>query len=287
MVEQALSENRFLYTNSKYFQAFQKAGDHAKSTGKRIYGEVDPDYNNELEVVPMTINHLLNNFEEYASLDDSLSSGVLVNLDVIIVSFIGNNMFVIDAEPDVDEDGNPIVRGIYVYAGYNYSWASVASIGYRMNIVCGASMFNGNPQLFGIIVDGDNPLCWSLIALGISASPKKIDATTDITKEVGSYVTCDVIAEDVEFDTNNKGLPEVTVKCKILNEDGTTSNKSIDLRVDAAVNPKYGAAANCSDYFVVGTKYRVTGCINKFYNNYQIMLGNNKNKTNKLCQIIE
>lgn len=287
MVEQALSENKFIYPTSKYFQAFKKAGEYAESTGKRVYGEVDPDYNNELTVVPMTINHLLNNFNDYASLENSASSGVLINLDVIIVSFIGSNMYVIDAEPDVDEQGNPIVRGIYVYAGYNFSWASVASIGWRINIVCGASEFNGSPQLVGIITDDDNPLVWSRIEKGITVDPKVVTPSTDLSKEVGSYVTCDVIAERVDLDTNNKGVPEVTVRCKILNSDGSTSGSSISIRVDAAVNPKYGDTGDGSDYFTVGTKYRVTGCINKFYDNYQIMLGNNKNKTNKLCQIIE
>ena len=59
-------------------------------------------------------------------------------------------------------------------------------------------------KLFGIITDGDNPLVWSRIATGITVDPKVVTPSTDLSKEVGSYVTCDVIAESVKFETNKK-----------------------------------------------------------------------------------
>jgi len=99
--------------STQYGSIFTVAAAEAQLTGRRIYGETDPDYDYSTEGSPIVISTLIDGFTSYI--------GKKVSITGVVTCKVGNSFYI--------EQNN---RGIYVYAGYNLT--NEIQIGYEVTI---------------------------------------------------------------------------------------------------------------------------------------------------------
>jgi len=220
-------------TTTQYATPFEIAGAETQLTGKRIYGEIDPDYDYSTEGTPIEIGILIDTFDDYLARK--------VTVTGIITSKVGNSIY-------LEQNG----RGIYIYTGYNPT--NELQIGYEVTIqgLVGAVYYEGkqlsdykyeNMQLESI----DNPVV----------------ITTIMGNQIGNYVGRVVNFENLTIqsidpsDTNNAYT--------IIAKDDL--NNTVNIRVD-----DYTASFAPSYLFVSGAHISVFGPVTQFYSTYQLML---------------
>ena len=100
---------------SKYHEVMKKASDNAKETGKRVWGEIDKDYNYSKEVIETTLLDLWYNHDDF-------QSGTYFYVTVRLVRTVGNNMYLEDAyEQTLELEDGTIINGkgaFYAFYGY-------------------------------------------------------------------------------------------------------------------------------------------------------------------------
>lgn len=127
LVELAYSKNK-VSVGSKYTQILTLADWDASLTKRRVWGEIDPNYDYSKEGTQMSIEHLMTNFNDYVGLKVAVSGQ--------ITRMIGNNIFL------QDETG----YGVYMYAGFTTS----AQLQVGAHISIGGltpTYYGGSPQL--------------------------------------------------------------------------------------------------------------------------------------------
>lgn len=102
LVELAYSKNK-VSSGSKFTTILTLADWDASFTKRRVWGEIDPDYDYSKEGAQMSIEYLMNNFADYV--------GLKVVITGEITKKIGNNVFFQDTTG----------YGVYMYAGYTIS----------------------------------------------------------------------------------------------------------------------------------------------------------------------
>ncbi len=111
---------------SKYHEVLKKASDNAKTTGRRVWGELDPSYNYAKDAIETTLLDLWYNHENF-------QSGTKFYVTVRLVRTIGNNMYLEDAEEQALElDDGTIVTGkgsFYAFYGYSAPYYRYYNIG--------------------------------------------------------------------------------------------------------------------------------------------------------------
>ena len=100
---------------SKYHEVMKKASDNAKATEKRVWGELDPNFNYSKDTIETTLLDLWYNH-------DNFTTGTYFYVTVRLVRTVGNNMYLEDAEEQVLEleDGTIINGKGSFYAFYGY-----------------------------------------------------------------------------------------------------------------------------------------------------------------------
>lgn len=274
LLEEAYTKNN-LFTASKYLSYFRAAEENARYSYRRVYGENDPDYDYSGEAKEISIYELVNNFSYYGSVAGSDSSGYRLRLEVMVVRLIGDSLFVRDVYPSLNEEtGEYEYGGIYAYAGYSSGLASSVKLGYIIKFYCRATTFNGSIQLSDLKTSQIGKEKLEIISKDNTFEPEIIDSNTELEKYFGKLVQSNIEITNIgEKDDNGN----YTIYGKIV---GTS--KTLNIRVNSEVNPKYQ-----SDYFIIGEKYIVTGGLVKYYDEYQILLGNNDGLEYKDAQKIE
>jgi micrococcal nuclease len=127
LVELAYSKNR-VGSESKFNDVLLLASWDASLTKRRVWGEIDPNYDYSKEGAQMTIQYLMENFEAYV--------GLKVSVTGIITRKIGNNIYL------QDDNG----YGVYVYIG----WVTSSQLQLGVNLTLGGlvpTYYSGSPQL--------------------------------------------------------------------------------------------------------------------------------------------
>ena len=127
LVELAYSKNK-VSTGSRFITVLTLADWNASLTKRRVWGEIDPAYDYSKEGTQMSIQYLLENFDDYV--------GLKVVVTGTITRMIGSNIFL------QDENG----YGVYMYAGFTTS----AQLQIGANVTIGAltpTYYSGSPQL--------------------------------------------------------------------------------------------------------------------------------------------
>jgi micrococcal nuclease len=127
LVELAYSKNK-VATGSIYSSVLLYADINASLTKRRVWGEIDPNYDYSKEGTQMSIQFLSENFVDYIGLK-VVVSGEVTRKD-------GNSVYI------QDETG----YGVYMYAGYTSS----AQLQVGANVTIGAlvpTLYNGSPQV--------------------------------------------------------------------------------------------------------------------------------------------
>ncbi|MDD3865535.1 MAG: thermonuclease family protein [Candidatus Izemoplasmatales bacterium] len=164
LVELAYSKNK-VSTGSVYSDVLTLADWNASATKRRVWGEIDPNYDYSKEGTQMTIAFLMENFADYMGLKVAISG--------IVTAKIGNSVYL------QDESG----AGIYMYAGYTSS--SQLQIGAHVAIDgLTPTVYSGSPQLTNF-----NRLNLSLVTESLIITPEVITYDDFIFTNIGKYVT--------------------------------------------------------------------------------------------------
>lgn len=127
LVELAYSKNK-VAAGSVYSEVLLYADWNASLTKRRVWGELDPNYDYSVEGTQMSISYLMQNFNDYV--------GLKVAIGGEITRMIGQNIYIQDSSG----------AGVYMYAGYTTS----AQLQLGANITIGGlvpTYYGGSPQL--------------------------------------------------------------------------------------------------------------------------------------------
>lgn len=222
--------------STQYGETFLIAAAETQLTGKRIYGEADPDYDYSTSGTPVEIGALLDDFESYV--------GKKVTVTGIITAKVGNSIYL--------EDEN---RGVYMYAGYVLT--NELQIGHEVTIQgLVPAIYFQSKQLSNYKIE-------NMILLS-TGNPVIIN--TIMANQVSSFVGRVVRIEGLtvtQIQLSQSG--NTTDAYTIVGTD--INNNTVNIRVD-----DYTAKVVPSYTFSVGAQFSVTAPVTQFNSGYQLML---------------
>jgi endonuclease YncB( thermonuclease family) len=235
-----LVEEAYAWTSAvaatQYGTIFITAQAETQLTGRRIYGEVDPDFDYSTSGTPIDIGTLLDNFNDYV--------GKKVTISGVITSKVGNSVYI--------EDEN---RGIYMYAGYVMT--NELQIGHEVTIQgLVPAVYFQSKQLSNYSMDN-----MILISTG---NPVVINTITanQVSQYVGRVIQINGLTV-TQIQLSQSGL--TTDAYTVVARD--SNNNTINIRVD-----DYTAKVVPSFTFSVGAQFSVTAPVTQFNSGYQLML---------------
>ena len=232
-----LVEEAYAWTSgvasTQYAGPFTVAQAETQLTGRRIYGEVDPDYDYSTSGTPVEIDDLIADFATYL--------GKKVTVTGIITTKISNSFY-------IESNG----KGIYIYAGY--AMTNEIQIGYEVTIqgLVAAEYFDSK-QLSN----------YSAYNMQLLSTDNEVTISNINGSQMAAYVgrvveMNDLLIESISQSPTNKAYT-VTAKDSLGN--------TVSVRVEDSV-----ANFVFSYQFVVGQRFNVTGPITQYYSGYQLML---------------
>jgi endonuclease YncB( thermonuclease family) len=231
-----LVEQAYAFSNAsltQYGTIFTIASAETQLTGRRIYGEIDEDYDYSTEGTPVAIGDLLDDFDNY------IAKKVLIS--GVITSKVGNSIF-------LEQNG----RGIYIYAGY--SLTNELQIGYEVTIQgLVPAVYFESKQLSNYKYEN----------MKLESVDNPVPITTIMGDQISGYVGRVVRFENLTVSSIDPSPTNNGYTVYLLDDLGNVVN----IRVD-----DYTASFLPSHMFVVGSQLSVFGPVAQFYTNYQLML---------------
>ncbi len=250
IVEQAYS--KFFPSASEYDTEFQAAQDKAKATNRRVWGEPDSGYSYNKLATEITISELYDNQSAY------VDTSVKITIEAQITRIVGENLYIRDIAPSVDKDGNDYYAAVYVFSGYEYKPSSLFKIGDIVKFTCKPGLYNDNLQLSDVDFRSEN----YEITGHSEVEPIAITSGDQIKDSLcAQIVTANLIVEEV-YQSANASDNSYTIYCHL--EDGTELNVRVNNNGYVMKN------------FVKDEIWTFTGGLTRYYENYQIELGNYK-----------
>lgn len=164
LVELAYSKNK-VSTGSIYTTVLTSADWDASATKRRVWGEIDPGYDYSKDGTQMTIEYLMNNFNDYI--------GLKVVATGIVTKKIGTSVYI------QDQTG----YGIYMYGGFTSSAqlqvGAYVSIGGLI-----PTFYSGSPQLSNF-----NKSNLSVLTDPFTVSPMVVTYSEFAFNRIGTLVT--------------------------------------------------------------------------------------------------
>jgi endonuclease YncB( thermonuclease family) len=220
-------------SSTQYGNIFSVAGAETQLTGRRIYGEIDPDYDYSSDGIPVEIGYLLDNFDEY------LSRKVIIT--GIITSKVGNSIYI-----EQDE------RGIFIFTGYNLT--NELQIGHEVTIqgLVAAVYFNSK-QLSNYKYEN----------MKLESTDNVVPITTIMGNQISSYVGRVVNFENLTITSIYQSPTNNAYNVYAVDNLGN----EVNIRID-----DYTASFVPRSLFIVGKQISVFGPVSQFDTNYQVML---------------
>jgi endonuclease YncB( thermonuclease family) len=233
LVEQAYAWVSGGSTSPLYGLSFQIAAAETQLTGRRIYGEEDPDYDYSTSGTPIDIPDLIANFTTYV--------GRKVTVTGIITSKVGNSIY-------LEQDG----KGIYIYCGFVLT--NELQIGNEVTI---------QGLVPAVYFESKQLSNYSIENMQLLSTDNPVTITTILGDQMGDYVGRvirfdDLVVQSIDPSPTNNAY---TVIAKDAN------NVTVNIRVD-----DYTANFMPSHLFAVGSHFSVFGPVTQFYTTYQLML---------------
>ena len=242
-----------------------KANEKAKSSGKRIWGEQDPNFNYSKEVIETSILYILENHEEFAL-------GTKFEITVRLARTVGNNMFLEDAyEVEPFETSEGLIKEgkgyIYAFGAYATPYYRYYQIGDVFTIECqlqyGDEQYG--TQLTGLakasrVIENQLPDILLLDANSLRGG-------ADLEPYYGRVITLENL-ECVSIQTRETDRGETYYLVEFRNE----SNEVFDVYFGNSVITKYRVEEDLTE----GYFYNITGGVAYYqYANgkYQISMG--------------
>lgn len=237
LVEEAYTGSKGV-SGLKYQTVFYEAEFKTQDTDRRIWGEIDPDYDYSLDGVQITIEELVTNQEEY------------VGNKVVIRGFISRT---IDGHPYL-QDGD---YGIYLYSGFSYTTKlavgnevliSALTLTYYPDVLTGAVQLTGFNRKNIEVLSTDNVV-----------SPVEIELADITINNVGSLVKFTDLEVVSIYENSYDDAFTVTAK--------DSSGNTITIRRDKTVDETVTASL-----FPIGATFDLTGPMGRYNSEYQIMI---------------
>lgn len=235
-----LVEEAYAWTSgvasTQYGSVFIVAQAETQLTGRRIYGEVDPDFDYSTSGTPIEIGTLLDNFSEY--------EGKKVTISGVITSKVAHSVY-------IEDEG----RGIYLYTGFNLT--NELQIGHEVTIQgLVPAVYFQSKQLSNYSIDN-----MILISTGNPVTIHTIMAN-QVSSFVGRVVRINSLTvTQIQLSPSGSTTDAYTIVARDSN------NQTINIRVDA-----YTAKVVPSYTFSVGAQFSVTAPVTQFNSGYQLML---------------
>lgn len=253
--------------------------------GKKIHGEIDPNFDYSLEPTKVSITDALANISNKEDLNNYMNKGTLVELTGVITRHIGNNFYMQDKEGS----------SIYVYMGIDgNSIEDMYKVGDTISIRGRLCEYGGQFQMSGIEfkpesfkkVTGDAAVEMpEVITLTGNESASELNAL------LGKLVTCEFTCSKLG-NTSKDGSYSLTDNTWKI--DGLTGyyNK-MQVRINGTLAPGYRKNID----IVKDKKYQITGILGIYMEadlqeeindpSYQIIPGNRLRNDEVINEVVE
>lgn len=313
LVEQALTENLMFDRSSitDYYDAFQRAGNYAKRTGARIYGQQDPAFDYSGQIYDLSIRFVREALGNTVQLQDrygepvfdeenepvmlSLVESTRIRLRVVVLGRIANNLILRDVY-NPDTNGN--YASIFLFTLYRD--APFQNAGDIVELYCKATTFNNNVQLtdpelstfslkypYVLLTRPSNANYASVLEQldidpTISAAPVDISSMT-ITNSAsfaplnGFYVQANVTIRQVTNDGDDGGSG-YTSGAYWRKDDRNNMTiyahfQGTSVPFNLRIDGGMFPYVNYTE-FALGNTYTISGYVAPFFENYQLQLFN-------------
>ena len=265
---------------SKYHEVMKKASDNAKATEKRVWGELDPNFNYSKDTIETTLLDLWYNH-------DNFTTGTYFYVTVRLVRTVGNNMYLEDAEEQVLElEDGTIINGkgsFYAFYGYVAPFYRYYKIGDVFRMRCQLEWYSD----YGSQLTGLSKYTTAKPEDNVTPTIKVVDANEmgyslrEVTDAQGNVIeaqTSDLADYFCQVITVNN-LKCESVKLKGTGEDQyytAVMTNSKGVKFDVYFSNNLITKWNVDEVLQVGKTYSITGGIAYYaYANgyYQIVVG--------------
>ncbi len=237
LVEEALTGSKGV-GGLKYETIFYQAEFKTQDTDRRIWGEIDPNFDYSLEGIQITIEELVTHPELYV--------GQKVVIRGIISRTIGQHPYI--------QDGD---YGIYLYSGFTFT--TKLAEGNEVLISGLVPTYYPNSETGGLQLTDFVRENAEVLSQGNEVTPVDKLITELTTKDVGSLVKItNLTVTDVYENTYNDAF---TVTAE--DENGNI----ITLRKDDLINDSITA-----DLFTIGTTFDIVAPLGRYESNFQLMI---------------
>lgn len=258
-------------TTSKYHEIFQKASDKTKTTGKRVYGEIDLDFNYSNEAVNTTLAYM------YKYYTDG-QAGTKYTITVKVTRQIGKSFFVEDVDPTYIADTEEMLdrRGIYCYA-------DLAPVDYYRTLAVGDTIIMTGKFEFGgqfgtQLTDLENVRVITKAQfndpLDITTlnGNELINGGSDLAEYEGKVVTIKGVTFVEYYQSANDKENDFFVGTLTFK---TPNNQEISVRIGKGLVGKWTIIGQYAE-FIAGETYDITGGVSYYEyapGKYQLVLG--------------
>lgn len=258
LVEQCYSDFTDNEGAGKYGTTFNLASEKSAKTGRRVFGEKDPNYDYSYSVYEITIAHLKDNIEQYTS-----TQGIKLKIKARIVRINGDNIYLEDYEKtSSDVTGEYATAGVYMYVGYGTKFSEVP-LGTVLSFQCLCSKSDvygfqlTNPSNYEIIEASDGSK---------DSEHREFDGKTEI-----DFASLEGLVIKVNrVKVLGVGTPNPSTSAYTIAV-ATDSGQKFNIRIDGNTHPKYDRES-----VVVGEYYSIIGGVSRYDDSFQLMLCNQK-----------
>ncbi|MDD2433795.1 MAG: thermonuclease family protein [Bacilli bacterium] len=259
LVEQAYTKD-YTATGSAYYSYFRLASDNARHSGRRVYGEDDPNYDATPIGVPVTAYEVVHNYDAYGP------SATLVKITGLVVAKSAYSVYIRDVVPTINENGEEEYAGLYVYGGYSSDLTAFAKVGRIISFYGRPTKYNGAIQISDVKTKSTGDYAYTIISSDNEITQIPLDLSKDLTSYYGQFVTTNVLVEQV---VKSEDSIAFTVYGKLEGTDITVS-----IFANAKLYPMYQM-----NRIEVGSVYQVSAGWNPGFasQDYDMVLGDNTN----------
>ena len=172
LVQQCYSMAKGIDATCRYHEVFLLADLQGQQMGRRIWGEEDPNFDEDEVFTPMTIQEI---YDYYDDLDDPEDiEGMRVQFEGTI-SRLTNNNSDFYVQDQFEENGEVFKRGIFVFGFYkNYGF----QVGWRMLVKGRVQVYMGNLQISDITYSASFPTENDTVVLDKTGAPIEPDVVS-------------------------------------------------------------------------------------------------------------
>lgn len=235
LVEQAYSNAKGV-VGTQYEDEIYSAELKAQETDRRVWGEIDPDYDYSLDGIQLTVGELVENMDDY------------IGKKIVITGVVA---FEVGGHPYITDDSG---YGIYMYLkenSYKIEPGNEITIS-GLDLTFYPSQEEGSPQLVGIYKRNV-----TLVSEGNEVSPRLVDIADLVYMDLGSFVEVENVTVTEIYQSPNTG--DYTITCE------DSEGNEIGLHITGIIDE-----LNVESVLSIGDVIDVAGGLSRYDGQYQL-----------------